>query len=127
MAPRTPAEEQRVERTRNRRQEGRLFTSYDCVLAGIRQRASGRVADISHQGALIDGTQAIPVRGELVGLTFPHGEKPVLLIGWVTRHVEHGFAIEFDHLDERARGLIDDLAALVAVEHRRTKREADGG
>jgi hypothetical protein len=111
---------------RNRREDGRLYTTYECALAGYRQRARGRLADISHKGALVVDTAAIPVRGELVGLAFDGEHGAVLLIGWVVRHVKSGFAIEFDHLDDRARALIDDLAALVDVERRRAVRTSRG-
>jgi hypothetical protein len=107
----------------NRRRDGRLYTNYECLLAGYRQKARGVVRDISHHGALVVETEAIPVRGELVGLTFDHDNEAVLLIGWVTRHVDHGFAIEFDHLNERAQALIDHLSALVEVERRKSQLE----
>jgi hypothetical protein len=107
---------------RNRREDGRVYTTFECDVAGYRQRGRGRLADISHKGALIVESDAIPVRGELVGLAFDDVVGAVLLIGWVVRHIDKGFAIEFDHLNQRARDLIDDLVALVEVERRKAAR-----
>jgi len=62
---------------------------------------------------MISHTGLTPVRGELVGIHFESKDGPVLLIGWVVRHIEKGFAIEFDHLDAKATEFVDNATAIV--------------
>jgi hypothetical protein len=58
------------------------------------------------------------VRGELVGLSIDTADGPILLISWVTRHINRGFAIEFDHRDPNAIDYIDNCAAVVPSRRR---------
>ena len=83
-----------MQREQNRRKQGRIYTSFSCLCATVRQRGRGRVEDISPSGCLILDSPLVPCRGELVGVTFDHEVGNVLLIGWVVRHVDTGFAIE---------------------------------
>ena len=85
----------------------------ECFGAATRQKGSGQISDLSRNGALLSQTDILPVRGELVGLSMESAEGPVLLIGWVTRHVDQGFAIEFDHLEPKSTDFIDNWAAVV--------------
>ena len=84
------------------------------------------LANISDSGALLEETSFVPVRGELVGLSL---DLPLpgasLLIGWVSRHTESGFAIEFDESDAETQRLAREIAAIVPVcsrADRQTKR-----
>jgi hypothetical protein len=109
-------------RTENRRSDGRLLASFECLCATTRRKAEGVLKDISYSGALVECTGFVPSRGELVGLTFDEPVGGVLLTGWVVRHESNGFALEFEHLDEKARRLVDDLASIVAANRRHARR-----
>lgn len=85
----------------------------ECFGAATRQKGPGQVSELSRNGALVSQTDILPVRGELVGLGLDTANGTILLIGWVTRHTDQGFAIEFDHLDAKAIDFIDNSAAIV--------------
>jgi hypothetical protein len=98
----------------NRRDSGRFEASFECSCAGIRQKGSGILEDISRSGALIEKTLLTPDPGELVGLHLDvAGVGSVVLIGRMVRRTFTGFALEFDQLDDRAAALVDNLAAVV--------------
>jgi len=107
----------------NRRREGRIYTDFTCLCAAVRQRGRGRIQDISPSGCLIVDSPITPCRGELVGLTFDHKAGNMLLIGWVVRHVDNGFAIEFDHLEPDSLELIKTLESIVPTSRRRLDHE----
>ena len=105
-------------RESNRRESGRTLVEVLCYGAATRQKGPGHVSELSRNGALVSETAILPVRGELVGLSMDTANGPILLIGWVTRHINKGFAIEFDHLDPNAIDYIDNCAAVVPARRR---------
>jgi hypothetical protein len=105
-------------RESNRRESGRTLVEVLCYGAATRQKGPGHVSELSRNGALVSETAILPVRGELVGLSMDTANGPILLIGWVTRHINKGFAIEFDHLDPNAIDYIDNCAAVVSSRRR---------
>lgn len=107
-----------MSRTANARKAGRIMVDIECYGAATRQKGRAQLADVSREGALVLQTRIMPIRGELVGVTADTPSGSVLLIGWCVRHVHDGFAIEFDHLDERAGSFIDDLSAVVRAPSR---------
>lgn len=107
-----------MSRTSNSRKAGRIMVDFECYGAATRQKGRAQLVDVSRQGALVLKTRITPIRGELVGITADTPSGNVLLIGWCVRHVENGFAVEFDHLDERTTGFIDDLASIVPARSR---------
>ncbi len=100
-------------RESNQRASGRIMVQIQCYGSATRNKGSGWISDLSRQGALISRTAVTPVRGDLVGISIDTSHGPVLLTGWVVRHIYKGFAIEFDHLDQNATEFIDDVAAIV--------------
>ncbi len=97
----------------------RLVALYDIGRMG----ASGRLANISYSGALIEDITMQPEIGTRVVLyvyleppSAFEAVPPFKLVGHVTRHSSSGFAIEYDdNLDPDVRRMVDDAAAIVAV------------
>ena len=103
-----------TEHPQNRRDSGRFEADFECLCAGVHQKGSGVIEDISYRGALIGTTRVVPDRGELVGLGLELANLgAVVLIGRMVRLTISGFAIEFDHLDARAKEFVDSVAAIV--------------
>ena len=94
----------------------------ECYGAATRQKGPGQISDLSRNGAMLSQTEIVPVRGELVGISFDTVDGPILMIGWVIRHIDQGFAIEFDHLDQNAIDFIDNCAAVVPSRGRPSDR-----
>ncbi len=97
----------------------RLVALYDIGRMG----ASGRLANISYSGALIEDITMEPKIGTRVVL-YVYLKPPSALeatavfelTGNVVRHTPTGFAIEYDdNLDPDVRRMVDDAAALVAA------------
>ncbi|MCA9502106.1 MAG: PilZ domain-containing protein [Myxococcales bacterium] len=107
-----------MSRSKNERKSGRFPVDIECHGTATRQKGRALLADVSHDGALVLKTGIVPIRGELIGVTADTVAGPLLLIGWCVRHVDDGFAIEFDHLDERAAAFIDDLSSVVPTRSR---------
>ena len=84
-----------------------------CYGAATRQKGRGQLSDLSHTGALVSQTGLVPVRGELVGITLDSENGSILFVGWVVRHIDNGFAIEFDHLDEKAAAFLEASTGFV--------------
>ena len=88
-----------------------------------RMGASGRLANISYSGALIEDITMQPEIGTPIILQVffkPPGSlkaaTPFKLVGHVVRHTATGFAIEYDDkLDPDARRIVDEAAAIVAA------------
>ncbi len=86
-----------------------------------RMGASGRLANISYSGALIEDITMQPEIGTPIILQVffkPPGSlkaaTPFKLVGHVVRHTATGFAIEYDDkLDPDARRIVDEAAAIV--------------
>ena len=82
-----------------------------------RMGASGRLANISYSGALIEDITMQPEIGTRVVLyVYLKPTSPFELAGHVVRHTATGFAIEYkDNLDSDLRRMVDDAAAIVAA------------
>ncbi len=102
-----------------RRDSQRAVAHFKCLCSGFGGTGSGVLTNISGSGAQIEETSFVPVRGELVGLSL---DLPLpgasLLIGWVIRHSESGFAIEFDESDAKTQRLAREIAAIVPMRSR---------
>ncbi len=102
-----------------RRDSHRAVAHFKCLCSGYWRKGSGVLVSISGSGALIEETSFVPVGGELVGLSL---ELPLpgasLLIGWVSRHTDSGFAIEFDKSDVETQRLASEIAAIVPMSAR---------
>ncbi len=110
MAPGTP-------KRNERRGSDRVVANFECLCSGYREKGSGLLVNISDTGALLEEASFIPIRGELIGLAI---EIPVaesgLLIGWVSRHTDKGFAIEFDESSPQTKRLAREIGAIVPVD-----------
>ena len=97
----------------------RLVALYDIGRMG----ASGRLANISYSGALIEDITMQPEIGTRVVLyvylkppSAFGAAPPFKLAGHVVRHISNGFAIEYeDNLDPDVCRMVDDAAAIMAV------------
>ena len=100
-----------------RRDSDRVVANFECLCSGFKRKGSGLLVDISDSGAMLEEASFIPVRGELVGLAIEiaAGETG-LLIGWVTRHTDRGFAIEFDESSPHTQHLVQEIGAIVPVD-----------
>jgi hypothetical protein len=100
-----------------RRDSDRVFANFECLCSGFKRKGRGLLVEISDFGALVEEASFVPVRGELIELAI---ETPVaksgLLIGWVTRHTDRGFAIEFDESSPETKRLVKDIGAIVPVD-----------
>jgi hypothetical protein len=110
-------------RESNNRNTGRIMVDVKCYGAATRQKGSGQISDLSINGALVTHTEITPVRGELVGISLDSPDGAILLVGWVVRHVDQGFAIEFDHLNEKTAAFINNAAAIVPSRGRGRQQE----
>jgi len=76
------------------------------------------LANISHSGALLEGTEMRPEVGTPIDL-YLHlkpPSKPLELFGVVIRHSSYGFGVVFeDKLDPDLRRMVEDAAAVVAT------------
>jgi hypothetical protein len=83
------------------------------------------LADISHQGALLQDASSKPAVGAHVRLyVFVRPVDPFELVGSVVRHTADGFAIHFEKLDSETKSLVDDVAAIVSVPRARDRGAA---
>ncbi len=102
-----------------RRDSQRAVANFKCLCSGFWRKGSGVLTSISGSGALLEETSFVPVGGELVGLSL---DLPLpgasLLIGWVSRHTDSGFAIEFDKSDAETQRLAREIAAIVPMRSR---------
>ncbi len=100
-----------------RRDSNRVVANFECLCTGFRRKGTGLVVDLSDSGALLEEASFVPVRGELVGLAIKIavGESG-LLIGWVTRHTDKGFAVEFDESSPQTQRLVKQIGAIVPVD-----------
>ena len=100
-----------------RRESNRVIANFEWLCTGFKRKGTGLVVDLSDSGALLEEASFVPVRGELVGLAIEiaAGESG-LLIGWVTRHTDDGFAVEFDESSPHTQRLIQEIGAIVPVD-----------
>ncbi len=111
--------------TTNKRPDNRIRIGLVALYDIGRMGASGRLANISYSGALIEDITMQPEIGTPIILQVffkPPGSlkaaTPFKLVGHVVRHTATGFAIEYkDNLDPDVRRMVDDAAAIVAVPH----------
>jgi hypothetical protein len=116
MVPGTP-------KRNEQRDSDRVIANFECLCSGSREKGSGLLVDISDSGALLEEASFIPVRGELIGLAI---EIPLcesaLLIGWVSRHTNKGFAIEFDESSPQSKRLAKEIGAIVPANAKAGRR-----
>ncbi len=116
MVPGTP-------KRNEQRDSERVIANFECLCSGSRGKGSGLLVDISDSGALVEEASFFPVRGELIGLAI---EIPVvesgLLIGWVSRHTDKGFAIEFDVSSPQSKRLVKEIGAIVPADAKAGRR-----
>ncbi len=99
----------------NRRRDGRVQTRFESLYSAGRGEGTGTLADISYSGAMIEESSLQPEVGrELRLYVFVQPVAPFELIGKVVRVTEHGFAIEYEKIeDPEIRRFVDDAAAIV--------------
>jgi hypothetical protein len=99
-----------------RRKSPRFRARFDALYSSGPEEGAGVLAEISYAGVRLDHTSLRPEVGTRVILyVFVQPISPFELAGRVVRHTEKGFALEIDPLDDETRGLVDDVAAIVAV------------
>ena len=86
-----------------RRDSQRAVASFKCLCSGFWRKGSGVLTSISSSG------------GVSLDLPLPGAS---LLIGWVSRHTDSGFAIEFDKSDAETQRLAREIAAIVPMRSR---------
>ena len=97
-----------------RRRTPRFRTRFDALVSGGAQEGAGTLAEISCCGARLEGASFQPALGSKLRLyVFLHPVAPFELDGFVVRHTENGFAVDYDLFDEEVRRLVDDVAALL--------------
>ena len=84
------------------------------------QNVSGLLAqtgtDITFKVKSIEGASQLPPIGTRVRLyVFVKPVAPFELVGHVARHVENGFALQYELFDADVQRLVDDVSALVAA------------
>jgi hypothetical protein len=104
-------------RKTERRESNRVIANFECLCTGFKRKGTSLVVDLSETGALLEEASFVPVRGELVGIAIEiaAGESG-LLIGWVTRHTDNGFAVEFDESSSETQRLVREIGAIVPVD-----------
>ena len=98
----------------NRRREGRVRTKFEALYSAGRLEGTGVLQDISYSGAHFEEASLLPSIGlEIRVYVFIQPVSPLELVGWVVRHTDNGFAIEYKVTDPEAQRLVDDIAAIV--------------
>lgn len=102
-----------------KRREARVKTRFEALYASERVEGTGVLADLSYRGARIENPSLWLRPGAHARLyVFVRPVAPFELVGTVVRVDEHGFAVEFEKLDDELRALVDDAAAVVRVPSR---------
>ncbi len=109
--------------TTNKRPDNRIRIGLVALYDIGRMGASGRLANISYSGALIEDITMQPEIGTRVVLyvylkptSAFEAASPFKLAGHVVRRSSIGFAIEYkDNLDPDVRRIVDEAAAIVAA------------
>ena len=103
--------------SRDSRHGIRLETRFETLYGSDRQEGEALLANVSHSGALLEGSAKRPALGSSVMLyvSLPDGGKPLELSGKVVRYTAEGFAIHYDKPNLDVVRFVDDAAALVSV------------
>ena len=105
-----------TQRGENRRRDGRISTQFESLYSAGRSEGTGRLADISYSGALIEGASIKPELGKDLRIyVFVQPVAPFELVGTVVRHTDEGFAIEYPRPTDEICRFVDDAAAIVQV------------
>jgi hypothetical protein len=105
-----------------RRRDSRLRTAFEVLNAHPPLEGIALVHDLSTHGACITGTSARPEIGKTVQLSVrvSEGEPSCIIIGKVVRHIENGFAVEFDKPEMQLGPIGEVLAAEAPRENPRS-------
>jgi len=99
----------------DKRNHPRFRTRFDTLCSSGSEEGAGTVTDISYLGARVEEASIRPAVGTKIRLyVFIQPVSPVELQGYVIRHTEEGFAIEFAKLEPEIARLVDDVAAVVS-------------
>ena len=94
--------------------QNRIKTTFDALYSLGKREGAGVLVDLSYTGARFDHPSIVPPLGTEVRVyVFVMPVAPFELCGRVVRHTEGGFAIEYEEVDDAAKRLVDDAAALV--------------
>jgi len=97
-----------------RRRSPRHRAKFDALISGTAHEGAGTLVEISYCGARLAGSSFQPDVGSKVRLyVFVQPVAPFELEGFVVRHAEGGFTIDYDLFDESVRRLVDDVAGLL--------------
>jgi hypothetical protein len=98
-----------------RRRSPRFKARFDALYTAGREEGGGTLVQLSYSGARLAQTSVQPEIGTKVTLyIFIQPVAPFELTGFVARHTEDGFALDYDLFDAEVRRLVDDVAALIA-------------
>jgi hypothetical protein len=88
-----------------RRRDARFQTAFEVLNVHPPLEGIALLRDLSSHGACIENTSARPELGRAVQLRVrvADREEPQTLIGNVVRHIDNGFAVEFDHSEPELR------------------------
>jgi hypothetical protein len=99
----------------DQRDHPRFRTRFDTLCSSGSEEGAGTVTDISYRGARVEEASIRPAVGSKIRLyVFIQPVSPIELQGYVVRHTEEGFAIEFAKLEPEIARLVDDVAAVVS-------------
>lgn len=108
--------QQSSDAAQKRRRDGRIPTQFESLYSAGRSEGTGRLADISYSGALIEGASLKPEIGKPLRIyVFVQPVAPFELVGTVVRHTESGFAMEYETPSEEVQRFVDDAAAIVQI------------
>ena len=100
----------------NQRKHPRFKARFDALCSSGREEGAGVLVDLSYSGAQLDEASIQPEIGTQVRLyVFVQPVSPFELVGQVVRQSADGFAIEYTVDSPEVRGLVDDVAAIVAA------------
>jgi PilZ domain. len=105
--------------SQERRRNLRIRTAFEVLNAYPPLEGVALLSDLSARGACVEDTSARPEIGKTVQLSVrvSEREEPQLLVGKVVRHVENGFAVEFEKPEPLPDRLIGaELAAETPLE-----------
>ena len=102
-----------------RRRDFRIRTAFEVPNAYPPLEGIALLSDLSERGACVEDTTARPGIGKTVQLSVrvSDREEPEVLVGKVVRHVENGFAVDFEKPEPLLARLIgEELAAETPLE-----------
>ena len=99
----------------DRRRSPRFKARFDALYAAGKEEGAGRLAELSYCGARLADVSILPAVGTKVTLyVFVQPVAPFEVTGWVSRHSDNGFALDYDLFDDEIRRLVDDVGALIS-------------